>query len=88
MSEILAVFPLARNIEQAVRVPKTRKPKTNGLTVPSYCIPIYVPNGTEMKVETEPTIAAPIPAICPKGSMAIELRFPNNTPTKKTVEHK
>jgi hypothetical protein len=79
---------LAKKIEIPVSAPKIRNPTIKGSTVPSYCIPMKVPKGTEIKVDTEPTIAAPIPAICPRGSIAIAFRFPKSIPIKKTVDNK
>ena len=39
----------------------------------------------EIKVEREPTMAEPIPARCPNGSIARVFWFPNKMPTKKNV---
>ncbi len=36
--------------------------------------------GTDINVETNPLIAAPIPAICPIGSMASDLMLPKIKP--------
>jgi len=70
------------------KAPKTAKPITKGTTVPLYDRPIYTPNGTEINVDTEPTIAAPIPAIWPNGSIANEFKLPKSIPVQKTVAHK
>ena len=39
--------------------------------------------GTENKLEKQPIIAAPSPAISPSGCMAMAFKFPNKIPTKK-----
>ena len=46
---------------------------------------MIVPNGIDSNVEREPTMAAPIPAICPRGSMAKEFMLPNKIPMQKKV---
>ena len=45
--------------------------------------PIQALMGTDIAVARNPVIAAPIPAICPKGSMAMDRRFPKRNPTAK-----
>ena len=45
--------------------------------------PIKVAMGTAIMVETNPLIAAPIPAICPNGCMAKDLTLPKRNPTEK-----
>ena len=45
--------------------------------------PITILMGTAISVEIKPVIAAPIPAICPTGSIAIALKFPNKNPKQK-----
>ena len=44
--------------------------------------------GTAITVEINPFIAAPIPAICPKGCMAKARKFPNKKPTAKNCKAK
>jgi len=44
-----------------------------------------MPMGTESKVESEPRTAAPMPAIWPMGSMAMELKLPNSIPMQKKL---
>ena len=39
--------------------------------------------GTAITVDTNPLIAAPIPAICPRGCIAKARRFPNKKPIEK-----
>ena len=40
-------------------------------------------NESEIKVVSDPTTAAPTPAIWPSGSMASALKFPNRMPMQK-----
>ena len=50
--------------------------------------PITILMGTAISVEIKPVIAAPIPAICPTGSIAIALKFPNKNPKQKNWSEK
>src|SRR3989339_680353 len=56
--------------------PRQAKPEAIGIKVSSYSCPIKTPSPAEISVEKVPTTAAPIPAIFPKGSMAMALRLP------------
>ena len=44
-----------------------------------------MPIGTASKVEKEPMTAAPMPAIWPMGSMAMELKLPKRIPMQKKL---
>ena len=50
--------------------------------------PTSVPIGTESMVAINPVMAAPMPAMCPMGSIAIERRFPNKNPMAKNCTAK
>ena len=50
--------------------------------------PINALIGTPIIVAMNPVIAAPIPAICPTGSIARALKFPNKKPTAKNCKAK
>lgn len=41
--------------------------------------------GTESKVAKDPSTAAPMPAIWPMGSMAMELKLPKSIPIQKKL---
>ena len=64
------------------------KPTNIGSAVSFTYLPIRVLIGTDIKVEINPVIAAPIPAICPIGSMAKALRFPKRNPIAKNCNPK
>ena len=51
--------------------------------VPSWLWPAAVHISSEIRVDREPTTAAPAPAIWPKGSMASAFRLPKGMPTRK-----
>ena len=50
--------------------------------------PINVLIGTAIMVEINPVIAEATPAICPTGSMARALKFPNRKPIAKNCNPK
>ena len=64
-------------------MPSTEKPVAIGINVPSYICPINVPIVMDIIDETQPVIAAAIPAICPIGSIASAFRFPKVNPKQK-----
>ena len=64
------------------------KPIKRGKTEVLTKSPIKLAIGTAKTVEINPLIAAPIPAICPSGSMAKALKFPNKKPTEKNCSAK
>ena len=68
--------------------PHTKKPINKGSVVSNTKRPIYVLIGTAIRVAINPVIAAPIPAICPIGSMASALKFPNKKPMAKNCAAK
>ncbi len=51
--------------------------------MPVNCAPIAHPIGMDIKVDKEPTTAAPNPAICPIGSIASALKLPKRIPQQK-----
>ena len=54
--------------------------------VPSYARPIRIPNPELINVVTAAKTAEAVPAICPRGSMALAVQFPNKIPKqKKTI---
>ena len=63
--------------------PKKVKPINKGKADVFTKLPIKLAIGTATTVETKPLIAAPIPAICPKGSIAKLRKLPNRNPTAK-----
>ena len=67
------------------KVLNTRKPQVTGINVLLYNWPIAVPITNAIIEETEPIIAAAIPATCPIGSIAIALVLPKINPKQKKI---
>ena len=63
-------------------------PINKGKAVLEVNFPINVLIGTAIIVEIKPVIAAAIPAICPTGSIANALKFPNKKPIAKNCKPK
>ena len=63
----------------------TEKLITKGYKVSLKNEPINIDNNEPTKVDKAPTIAAPIPAIFPKGSIAKALKLPKVNPKQKKV---
>ena len=59
-----------------------------GRTLSITNCPIKALMATPIIVAIKPVMAAPIPAICPTGSMARERRFPKRKPTAKNCNAK
>ena len=70
------------------KIPKTEKPINSGNTDVLTKLPIKCAIGTANTVERKPLIAAPTPAICPKGCIANARKFPNKNPTAKNCAAK
>ena len=69
-------------------IPQKKKPINKGRAVVSIKLPTKVAIGTAIMVETNPLIAAPIPAMCPIGSIAKARVFPNKKPIAKNCNQK
>src|SRR5688572_23433593 len=61
----------------------TKNPVVMGIRVLLYICPIAVPIHIEIMEETEPMMAAAIPATCPIGSIAMAFRLPKIKPKQK-----
>ena len=69
-------------------IPQIENPINKGNAVLEVNLPINVLIGTAIIVDINPVIAAPIPAICPTGSIAKALKFPNKKPIAKNCKPK
>jgi hypothetical protein len=64
------------------------KPTNKGHTVSITKLPTYKEIGIDKIVEIKPVIAAPMPAICPIGCIAIERILPQTNPKQKNNDAK
>ena len=69
-------------------IPQIAKPMNMGNTDFWIKLPTNAAMGMDNKVEIKPVIAAPIPAICPIGSMAMERKFPHIKPKQKNCKER
>ena len=63
-------------------------PATKGKIVPLKRLPTKTASGIDIRLDVAEVMAAPIPAICPKGSMQRAMRFPNKRPVQKNMAAK
>ena len=68
--------------------PNPTKPIAIGVIVVSIKLPTSTAEGTDMILLNEPMIAAPSPAVSPRGCIAMELRLPNKMPIQKNAANK
>ena len=78
---------MARNMPKEIK-PQIARPTNMGHT--DFCIklPTKAAIGIENKVEINPVIAAPIPAIWPIGSIAMERKLPHIKPRQKNCNER
>ena len=63
--------------------PQTPKPAKSAQTESSIKLPTNIDIGIDKMVDMKPVMAAPIPAMWPIGSMAIDLIFPQIKPKQR-----
>ena len=68
--------------------PQTPKPAKSAQTESSIKLPTKIEIGIDKMVEIKPVMAAPIPAIWPIGSIAIDRIFPQINPKHKNCSER